>query len=215
MPTTDRLVIFDCDGVLVDSEPIYVRVDRATFSDMGWAMTESEIVERFQGTTDEYLLRTVADTLGADARTKWEPILKERRREALRADLQPIDGIVEALDTIDLRTCVASSSSTEFIELVLGVTGLLERFAGRIYSAHQVERGKPAPDVFLYAAVSMGYDPSSCIVVEDSVAGVKAGRAAGMTVLAYTGGESKPLDGPDTTLFSDMRDLPELVTALG
>src|SRR5205823_11896974 len=123
------------------------------------------------------------------------------------------DGIVEALGGINLPVCVASSSGHESIRYKLELTGLYERFAGRIFSATEVTDGKPAPDLFLHAAGRMGVDPSACVVVEDSRYGVQAARAAGMRALGYAGGLTPRefLEGPDTTVFMDMRELPSLL----
>ncbi len=133
--------------------------------------------------------------------------------EAVDAGLTPVDGLPEALAAITLPTCVASSGSHEKMQQTLGRTGLYERFAGRIHSATEVARGKPAPDVFLYAARRMGVAPSACAVVEDSRPGVEAARAAGMRSFGYAGGltPASHLVGPGTVVFTDMRDLPGLL----
>ena len=121
-------------------------------------------------------------------------------------------GVVDALDRIDLPTCVASSGSHEKMRLTLGLTGLRERFAGRIFSADEVARGKPAPDLFLHAAASMGAAPERCVVVEDSPAGVTAAVAAGMRALGYAGGgEAEPLRRGGAETFAAMTDLPSLI----
>ena len=122
-----------------------------------------------------------------------------------------------ALDAITLPTCVASSGTHEYLRHMLGLTGLYERFAGRIFSVEDVSTGKPAPDLFLHAAEQMAAEPAGCVVVEDSRAGVEAARAAGMRVLAFTGGLSTAelLDGPNTMMFDDMRRLPWLLDRIG
>ncbi len=124
-----------------------------------------------------------------------------------------MDGIVEALDRIRIPTCVASSGSHEKMRYTLGKTGLYERFAGRIFSAAEVPRGKPAPDLFVHAAARMGVAPADCAVVEDSAVGVQAARAAGMPVFGYAGGVTPAirLEGPGTIVFRDMRELPGLL----
>jgi HAD superfamily hydrolase (TIGR01509 family) len=130
----------------------------------------------------------------------------------LAAELQPVDGIVETLDRIDIPTCVASSGTPEGIEIRLRLTGLWERFEGRIFSAADVEHGKPAPDLFLHAADRMGAEPAACVVVEDSPFGVEAAHAAGMRVFAYFGGimPAERLRKADV-VFDDMRELPHLL----
>ena len=211
-----ELVIFDCDGVLVDSERLYVRVDRISIEEMGWSMTEDEVQERFQGRPHAYMMSEVDRVVGRATRDEYEPRMHARRREAFERELEPVPGIVEALDAIDLPTCVASSSTHELIEFVLELTDLRERFDGRIYSAQDVGVGKPAPDLFLHAASSMGMDPARCLVVEDSSAGVAAARAAGMRSLGYHGGitSAAALEGDRTVLFDDMNRLPGLIASM-
>ena len=208
------LVIFDCDGVLVDSERIAVRVDAQMLAELGWPLSEQEIVERFMGRTTEDMIRTIEAELD-DLEPGWHVEFDRRYMAALEAELAPVDGVVEALDAIDLPTCVASSGSHEKLRFTLGHTGLYPRFEGRIFSAHDVARGKPAPDLFLHAARSLGADPAACAVVEDSRHGVEAGRAAGMRVFAYGGGLAPrdQLAGPSTVVFEDMRELPRLLAA--
>jgi beta-phosphoglucomutase-like phosphatase (HAD superfamily) len=121
--------------------------------------------------------------------------------------------VVEALDHITLPSCVASSGTHEYLRHMLGLTGLYERFEGRIFSVEDVARGKPTPDLFLHAAEHMAATPAACVVVEDSRSGVEAARAAGMRVLAFAGGLSpaKLLAGPNTIVFEHMRELPGLL----
>ena len=206
-------MIFDCDGVLVDTERIAVRVDVVVLARMGWPLTEAEIVERFVGRTDAYMRAEIERQLGRPIAPDWDAEYHHLYREAFEAELAPVDGIVEALERIRLPTCVASSGSHEKMRYTLGKTGLYERFVGRIFSAAEVEHGKPAPDLFLHAAAKMGVAPVDCAVVEDSAAGVAAGRAAGMAVFGYAGGVTPAalLAGPGTVVFTDMRDLPGLL----
>ncbi|WP_324611634.1 MULTISPECIES: HAD-IA family hydrolase [Streptomyces] len=128
--------------------------------------------------------------------------------------LAPVDGLPEALAALAVPTRVASSGSHEKVRHILGRTGLYDLFAGRIYSASEVARGKPAPDLFLYAAQRTGADPSACAVVEDSGPGVAAARAAGMRAFGYAGGPTpaERLEGPGTIVFDDMRELPALLS---
>ena len=210
-----ELVIFDCDGVLVDSERIAVRVDAIVLGRLGWELSEAEIIERFMGRSEAYMVGEIEAALGRPLPHDWDAEFAPLYREALEAELQPVDGVVEALDSIPTPTCVASSSTHERLRFTLGRTGLLERFDGRIFSAADVANGKPAPDLFLHAAASLGADPARCAVVEDSVYGVQAARAAGMRAFGYAGGltASDRLAGPGTTVFSDMRELPALLRA--
>ena len=208
-----ELVIFDCDGVLVDSERLAVRIDVRVLGELGWVLTEQEVIERFMGRSHEYMVAEIEAYLGRKLASDWEDPFQPLYREAFAAELAPVAGVVEALDRITLRTCVASSGSHDKMRYTLGLTGLYDRFAGRIFSASEVPRGKPAPDLFLHAAKRMGVDPAACAVVEDSRFGVEAARAAGMLALGYAGGltPAETLRGPGTIVFSDMRDLPRLL----
>jgi HAD superfamily hydrolase (TIGR01509 family) len=212
--STYKLVIFDCDGVLVDSEPLALRVDVELFAELGWPLSAEEIARRFVGRTTEYMMGELAAHIGGAIPPEVDAKFAARYREVLAAELRPVDGIADALDRIAGLTCVASSGSHDKMRFTLGLTGLYERFEGRIFSASEVAHGKPAPDLFLHAAATLGVDPHECAVVEDSEYGVLAARAAGMTVFGYVGGDLIPaerLEGPGTTLFANMRDLPRLL----
>ena len=213
------LVIFDCDGVLVDSEPISLRLLLETLEAAGLHLGQAEADALFLGRSlattreiveREYGLAVTDDALDAMRRALYA---------AFRAELRPIAHITEALDALPVPFCVASSSQPERVELSLAVTGLWPRFAGRAFSATMVARGKPAPDLFLFAAETLGYPPAACLVVEDSPAGIQAAKAAGMKVVAFTGGSHAATDehrariadlGPDAVI-ADMRLLPALV----
>ena len=207
------LVIFDCDGVLVDSERLAIRVDVQVLASLGWHMTEDEVVRRFVGKSDAHMKREVEEHLGRTLPGDWDAGFRDLYLDTFRRELRPVDGIVEALDAIATPTCVASSGTHDKMRFTLGLTGLWERFEGRIFSATEVAHGKPAPDLFLHAAARMGVEPSACAVVEDSRFGVAAARAAGMRAFGYAGGVTKSdqLAGPGTVVFEDMRDLPGLL----
>ncbi len=207
-----ELVIFDCDGVLVDSERIAVRIEAEYLAELGWPLTEAEIVERFMGRTEAFMDEAIEAQLGNRLPPDWKDQFHRRYREAFAAELAPVDGITEALDQITLPTCVASSGSHDKIRFTLGHTGLYGRFEGRIFSGHEVANGKPAPDLFLHAAERMGADPARCAVVEDTLYGVLAARAAGMRVFGYAGLTApERLQGEATVVFEDMRQLPRLL----
>jgi HAD superfamily hydrolase (TIGR01509 family) len=214
--TSPAHVVFDCDGVLVDSEPLSIEVDRQMLSELGWELSLDEIIERFVGRSHEHFLQEVTDHLGHPPPPGWDEASTPRYRAAYAHGLQPVPGIVEALDRITLPSCVASSGTHDKMTFTLGLTGLLDRFEGRLFSATEVSRGKPAPDLFLHAAKAMGWEPSSCVVVEDSPYGVDAALAAGMWAIAYAGGvtPAQRLVRPRVTLITDMRDLPTAIAAL-
>jgi HAD superfamily hydrolase (TIGR01509 family) len=212
-----ELVIFDCDGVLVDSERLAVRIDVEALAAMGWPLTEEEVIDRFVGRSDEHMTRELAAHLGREVPEGWDDELATLYRTTFAEELEPVPGVVAALDEIDtiaLPTCVASSGTHDKMRFTLGLTGLLDRFEGRIFSAAEVARGKPAPDLFLHAARAMGVDPSRCAVVEDSAPGVEAALAAGMDPYGYAGGvtSAAKLGRPGVTVFADMADLPDLLT---
>jgi HAD superfamily hydrolase (TIGR01509 family) len=208
-----ELVIFDCDGVLVDSEPISIRVDAVVLAELGMDLSEQELIDRFVGRSPSVMREAIETHLGHPLSEDWIERSRPRYAEAFERELRPIDGIEEALDRISAPTCVASSSEPEELAFKLKLTGLYERFAGRIFSAVEVHNGKPAPDLFLYAARQMGVRPGACAVIEDSQYGVQAARAAGMEAFGYTGSVTPAhmLEGPGTTVFDDMRELPRLL----
>jgi|SRR5579871_6030359 len=218
MPDPIELVIFDCDGVLVDSEPIAVRIDVETLAGHGITMSEAEVIERFVGRSQSVMREAIEAHIGRKLPDDWEVIAERGYRDAFVSELRAIAGVEQALAELEVATCVASGSVPEAIRFKLELTGLYAHFEGRIFSAVEVPNGKPAPDLFLHAAAHMGAAPPRCVVVEDSVYGVQAARAAGMRALAYTGGGMTPSDalaGPDTLLFADMGELPQLLRALG
>jgi HAD superfamily hydrolase (TIGR01509 family) len=209
------LVIFDCDGVLVDSESIAIRVDQQVLADLGWELGLDEIVERFVGRSDAHFVAETERHLGIKLDADWEQKYEQWYRTAFGRDLKAVDGIEDALARLQLPDCVASSGTHAKMRRTLGQTGLLPRFEGRIFSASEVGRGKPAPDLFLHAARALDFEPAGCAVVEDSAYGVQAARAAGMHVFAYGGGVTPAarLAGPGTTVFRHMAELPDLIAA--
>ncbi len=210
-----ELVIFDCDGVLVDSDRISLRIQAERISALGLEMTYEDCVREFLGLGMEATLRILAERLGRPVPEGWAAELDAAVREGFRHELNPVPGIIEALDEIELPTCVASSGSHEKMRLTLGLTGLWNRFTGRIFSVDEVQRGKPAPDLFLHAAARMSTPPDRCIVVEDSPFGVAGAKAAGMTALGFAAATlSNRLSAADV-VFATMADLPGLVADTG
>jgi HAD superfamily hydrolase (TIGR01509 family) len=208
-------VIFDCDGVLVDSERLSIRLDVEFLGRLGWAITEAEVVERWVGRTEAAMKAEIEAHLGRDISADWDAF-SERYLAAFAAELEPVEGVAAAVDTIQAAgypTCVASSGSHAKIRRNLSKTGLLDRFGDRLFSGDDVEHGKPAPDLFLHAAQAMSAAPAQVAVVEDSRHGVAAARAAGMWAFAYAGGvtPASALAGDRTTVFAEMSDLPALV----
>ncbi len=213
------LIIFDCDGVLVDSEPISVEVLLQALRDAGVSLDPSVGYRRFLGRS----MATIADILRSEHGLAVTDAMLQSMRETLyarfRADLQPIPGVGAAIARLSTPFCVASSSQVERVRLSLEITGLFSHFGDRLFSATMVERGKPAPDLFLHAASSMGVDPRKCVVIEDSAAGITAARSAGMQVLAFVGGSHAEASGlrnaaaaltPDA-IFDDFDELDRLL----
>jgi HAD superfamily hydrolase (TIGR01509 family) len=212
------LIIFDCDGILVDSEPIALRINANMLAELGWIMPDDEIVERFVGRSMKSNIATIEAHLHRPVPADWADRFRHAVSEAHDAELTAVAGISEALAEIsqwDVEICVASSGQPARIRHSLQLCGLYDRFVGRIFSAAEVAHGKPAPDLFLHAAARLGVEPRRCVVVEDSQYGVVAARAAGMHAYAYAGGVTPAalLDGPDTTVFTDMRKLPEVLAS--
>jgi HAD superfamily hydrolase (TIGR01509 family) len=211
-----ELVIFDCDGVLVDSERICVEVDLEVLTELGCSFSREDVLELFVGSSTELCTALVEDHLGRRLAADWQQDYAHRYEEALLAELTAVDGIDAALDGLTAPCCVASNGGHETIRRSLKTTGLLARFADdRIFSATDVARGKPEPDLFLHAARTLGVDPARCAVIEDSPYGVRAARAAGMRAFGYCGGLTRAvrLTGPGTVVFDDMRALPALLAA--
>jgi HAD superfamily hydrolase (TIGR01509 family) len=183
-----QLVIFDCDGVLVDSEPISLAVTRDLLADLGCALDEAEGYAHLLGRS----LPSVADWLRTARGLALTPAhlaeLRARLFRRLHDELQPIPGIAEVVADLPMPVCVASSSQPDRIRLSLRLTELLDLFEPNIFSATEVAHGKPAPDLFLHAARAMGVPPEACLVVEDSPAGLAAAGAAGMRAVAFLGG---------------------------
>jgi HAD superfamily hydrolase (TIGR01509 family) len=214
-----NLVIFDCDGVLVDSEPISIAVLVDIFTTAGVTISEQTAYERFLGKSMASVSEILRDDFGLIVTHEHLEEIRAELYARFRRELKPIDGVAETLRLLAVPYCVASSSQPERIRLSLSVTGLLELFEPHIYSATMVKRGKPFPDLFLHAADDMGAAPNDCLVVEDSPAGIVAAKEAGMHVFAFTGG-SHAGEGvlqaaieslePDL-VFDDMLSLPGLM----
>lgn len=211
-----NLIIFDCDGVLVDSEIISVAVDQVVLADLGWSLSIEEIIDRFVGRSHAHFLETVEEHLGRKLPDDWEDAYQHLYRQELAANLKLIDGIADALEVIADPMCVASNGSHSKMEFTLTRAGLWSRFEGRIFSASDVKHGKPAPDLFLHAAEVLDFKPSDCVVVEDSWAGVQAALAANIKVVAYAGGITRreQLEGEGVVIIDHMSQLPDAIKAL-
>jgi len=207
-----ELVIFDCDGVLVDSEPISNRLLGEHLTAAGFATSTDESFDRYMGGSFASMLADVRSRFGHDVPDGFAEGYHADLFAAFDAELEAVAGIEAVLDALDVATCVASSGAPDRIRRVLAVTGLLDGFEGRIFSAVEVERGKPAPDLFLHAARAMGVPAARCAVVEDSARGVQAGIAAGMRVFGYAGRTpAEQLARPGVRTLGHLRELPGLL----
>jgi HAD superfamily hydrolase (TIGR01509 family) len=216
------LLIFDCDGVLVDSEVIAFDLLAKMLASLGKPLPLEDCRRRFMGRRTPEVLADIEQELGhpipADAGVRMKALLFER----LRRELKQIAGIKEVLGRVPRPICVASSSAPDRIALSLTVTGLAPFFGDHVFSAEQIAQGKPAPDLFLFAAKSMNVAPSDSIVIEDSPAGVLAARRAGMGIIGFAGAshadawlaESLRAAGAETML-TRMADLPDALAQLG
>ena len=216
-----EVVIFDCDGVLVDSEVISLGVTRRMLAAAGLSLSDDETRRRFLGRRQDAVLRRVESELGVPLPNDFTGALSREILAAFERDLKGVEGVRQAVEGLDARVCVASSSAPDRLRFALRVTGYDAIFAPNIFSSAEVPRGKPHPDLFLFAARAMGAAPKECLVIEDSVAGVAAARAAGMTVFGFVGGShfSGPAQAAELTaagadlIFDDMARLPDIVAA--
>ena len=216
------LIIFDCDGVLVDSEVISCRAHAETLTRHGYPITAEQVLERFLGRSMRQATLEVEAEIGRSLPNDFQSQTYAEIFRLFAASLEATPHISEALAQIALPVCVASSGPPEKISASLNRVGLYDRFAPHIFSAVQVRHGKPAPDLFLFAAEQMQISPARCLVIEDSVAGIAGAIAAGMTVLGFHGGSHcRPGYGGGlraagaAAVFDDMRQLPGLIARIG
>jgi HAD superfamily hydrolase (TIGR01509 family) len=205
----DALLIFDCDGVLVDSEPLANRVLHDSLRRLGLDISLEHSTSTFTGLSMKSCVALVENMLGAPVPDDFVPELRRRTTLAFRDQLRPVEGVDSLLGRLEVPFCVASSSTRRRIHASLEATGLRRWFhAGTIFSADDVPRGKPAPDLFLHAAATLGFRPAQCTVVEDSVPGVTAAKAAGMRVFGYAERTpSRLLEAAGATVVTCMTEL--------
>jgi HAD superfamily hydrolase (TIGR01509 family) len=213
-----QLVIFDCDGVLVDSELLACRIVAEKLAAAGFPVTTEYVTEHFVGVADSEMYPLLEEKFGQPISDELRQAIIRDVTQALASELEPTAGIHDALEEIPMRKCVASSSNARRVRQSLARTELLEFFDPHIFTADQVSRGKPAPDLFLYAAEQLQVPTHECIVVEDSRAGVQAAVSAGMPVLGYIGAGHCGADhgrllreAGARCVFGSMQDLPALL----
>jgi HAD superfamily hydrolase (TIGR01509 family) len=216
-----RHIIFDCDGVLIDSEEISMATDRALLADCGVAISEAEMHRRFVGKT----FAAMIEELETERGIILPPDLEERKDvvmlELYRRELQPIAGVRQVLDVISHPKSIGTNGPRHRALLALEVTGIAHHFERRLTTFEDVERGKPFPDVYLLAAERAGFAPSQCLVVEDSITGVAAAVAAGCPTLGFTGTHLHRAEHAlaltqlgAARVFNDMAELPEIIDSL-
>ncbi len=213
--TTFDLVIFDCDGVLVDTETINNEVISQLLNEAGLEMSPDEVATRTTGLAYSEMWEMFEDEVPGSLAVDIEEQQLTLESERFRKELLPMPGAVETvrcLSDAGMPMCVASNGTREKMVVTLEVTGLAGYFGDKFYGVDQVAYGKPAPDIYLLAAQNMGVPPSRCVVIEDSYPGAQAGLAAGMTVLGYCPNKDIwGLEGLGIQTFSDMNSLPELL----
>ena len=217
-PLPIDLAIFDCDGVLVDSEIISSRLMAEALSREGYPVSPQDCRERYTGISIRSLISMVEEDWGRKLPKNFEESVRAHDFEVFARELKAVPGVSDALGRIDIPVCVASSGVPKKIENSLRVTGLMEFFEPHLFSATMVANGKPAPDLFLYAARKMGVEPERCCVIEDAEAGIRGALDAGMQVLGFAGGgHCSPGYGDmlrragANWVFDDMNRLPELL----
>lgn len=210
-----KLAIFDCDGVLVDSERITCEVLTQCLAELGLVMDSQEVWRLFVGKSIPKSMEMIGEMLGErPSESMWQEFAK-RANAALKEDVEAVKNIETALDALEIPYCVASNGDFAKMNTTLGATGLLPRFQDKMFSATQVKAGKPAPDLFLLAAETMGCAPQDCVVIEDSPTGVTAALAAGMTPFGYAHWTPRETlqEAGALVLFDDMAQLPQLIRA--
>jgi HAD superfamily hydrolase (TIGR01509 family) len=207
------LVIFDCDGVLVDSEHLTHRVLHDALLAQGVDISYDNTILLFMGSSSAAFLEKVSGLCGGQVPADFVERFRANMAVSFAESLTAVNGIEEVLSSLPMDYCVASNGRHAKMRLTLGKTGLLSRFENRIFSAEDVEHPKPAPDLFLHAAQARGVAPADCLVIEDSPTGVRGARAAGMQVLGYVGMASAQalLDAGAHRVFDDMADVPRLL----
>jgi HAD superfamily hydrolase (TIGR01509 family) len=207
-----KCVIFDCDGVLVDSEALSNGVLVELGNHYGAKLDLSSAIKMFKGCSMNACIEKIETLINKPLPEDFESQYRALSMEAFKKHIKPIEGIKEVLDQLDLPFCVASSALEAKMRLNLELTGLLDKFEGRLFSCYTIQKWKPDPAIFLWAAESMGFKPEECLVVEDSYSGVTAAKAGGFDVFGYTADDiHHQLKGYATLEFDNMNQLISLI----
>ncbi|MEQ6124005.1 HAD family hydrolase [Pseudotenacibaculum sp. MALMAid0570] len=201
-----KCIIFDCDGVLVDSETISNQVVVDLANSYGANITLEYAIQHFAGTSLSYVKSHIEELIQQDLPDNFEKDYRRISFERFQQDIQPIQGITELLDELTIPFCVASNGPLNKMKLNLELTGLLHYFKGNLFSAYEIKKWKPDPTLFLYAAKTMGFQPKDCLVIEDSISGIKAAKSGGFDVFAFTNKHKKEVfEKENVPSFSSMK----------
>ncbi len=207
-----KCLIFDCDGVLVDSESISAKVFQEMISELGCDLNFESILEQITGTSMKQNLKFFAECLGNELPDNFEVEFRRRSYELFKTEIKPVKGIHALLNKISVPYCTASSGPQKKIRLNLTTVKLIEHFEGNIFSSYDIGSWKPEPEIYLHAARQMGFQPKECAVIEDSIAGVKAARDGGFDVYCYTRESNQQVfEELGATVFFDMKELNNLL----
>ncbi len=209
-----NLIIFDCDGVLVDSEEISNKILLEMTKEFGLVMSMQEAIRNFSGRSFKDILQQIESKINGKLTSDFEKEYRIRTYSAFKTELKPIKGVKKFIEDLSIPYCVASSGPVEKIKNNLTVTGLYKRFGDNVFSSYQINSWKPEPDIFLYAAREMGFSPAECIVIEDSKAGVVAAKQGGFNVFGFANqNNSKLLADEGAIVFYDFEELPKILNA--
>ena len=207
-----KCIIFDCDGVLVDSEPVSIQVLVDIANEYGASIDLAYGMKHFKGSFFDACKRMISELVQKELPDSLESEYRERSFEAFKKDMKPVEGVKNVLENINRPFCVASSGPEDKIELNLGLTGLLPFFENKIFSCYKIQKWKPDPAVFLWAAETMGFKPEECVVIEDSISGVRAAKAGGFDVFGYVAHDyNNQLKDEATKTFDSMDKLLSMI----
>lgn len=210
-----KCIIFDCDGVLVDSETISAKIFQQMAQEQGFNLDFETAVDQFAGASMSENLRFIENNIDGDLPDTFEKEFRKRTYETFKTDLKPIEGIPDLIEKLAVPFCVASSGPHEKIRLNLTTAKLIDKFEGKIFSSYDIGSWKPEPGIFLHAAKTMGFQPKDCVVIEDSEAGIKAAVAGGFNVFALGNEEKKQIfEELGATVFYSMEELEPMLRKL-
>lgn len=203
-----KCIIFDCDGVLVDSEHVSNDILYTLASEQGYTMGKEKMMREFSGRSLQQCLNMIESSIGKTLPPEFVPVFREKTFHYFRTDLKPIEGVHDFINLLTHDYCVASSGPIEKMNITLSTTGLIDKFKNKMYSSYQINSWKPDPDIFLHAAKEMGYSVNECIVIEDSRAGVMAAVKGGFRVLGFAGGgNADELQSEGAEVFYSFKEL--------